>query len=719
MIDSIALDPQSSRRGTLLEFAVEENQSEFVKLLLENNADPDVFTPSKGYRPIHEAAEKGHVECLRLLLSARADVNARSSANGRTALHELLSGWEDTSSYKSAFKELVNHPKIDINIEDDDESTPLEIAACKKLELQVNQLIALGAVITENVREALQDYRPDLLRPDLGFQHFNNNTHVTETELRSELFKAIRNNNPEQCEAILNQASSINITIDLNKTDTDGPTYLQFACEAGFSNVVEFLLNHGARPDVTSITKDKKPIFLACIAGNNKIIQLLLENRASTTDRCPDTEQTVLHEITQRLSRDPNKYFACLQMILAYQNDDFNINAQDHTGNTALNFAVMSGCQEAVLLLLRHGADISIVNVAGVSPLRRIHPKILKAYLDECITSNRKSPTASDFVLSFDYSFLSAPLHSNTYETEAEFEAVVFPEVPKLSRRSEIEILREIASSKRLQPLLRHPIIRSFVSYKWHKISWAFWLNCVLFLIMIVMLTSYVVLLKDVDGKNKNMTSIATDDNKPEMNIYLRVLLNSSIAIFAIGLFCRELFQMSIDFERYLHSFENYVEILLIVSTMMMLATREDIHVAVNFAAIAIILAWLELLLLVGRYPELSTYIAAFVTVSKTFLIMLFGYSLLIVGFALSFYVLNVFDDENDEELTATQGITRSIMKCYVMMTGELDYGDLNFEEKPFVSKGVFLFFVFLVTIILLNLLNALAVSDTQIIKNK
>ncbi|KAK2707550.1 hypothetical protein QYM36_015305 [Artemia franciscana] len=239
-----------------------------------------------------------------------------------------------------------------------------------------------------------QEHTRNLLFLALNLSEITVNSHAKEMFFRSELFSALKNNNPQQCEDILNKATSENITTDLNKSDNNLPTYLQFACEAGLNNVAKFLLDHGARPDVTSIAKPVKPIILACEASNGELIQLLIEYGANISDACSDTQETVLHVIAKRLLTEPEKFFDSLKIILKYQNDNFNINAQDINGDTALNLAAITGYEEAILLLLHNGADIRIANNEGISPLYSIHPSIFKTFFDECITSNQQRPTA-------------------------------------------------------------------------------------------------------------------------------------------------------------------------------------------------------------------------------------------------------------------------------------------------------------------------------------
>jgi hypothetical protein len=52
------------------------------------------------------------------------------------------------------------------------------------------------------------------------------------------------------------------------------------------------------------------------------------------------------------------------------------------------------------------------------------------------------------------------------------------------------------------------------------------------------------------------------------------------------------------------------------------------------------------------------------------------------------------------------------------MLMGEFDISSVPFDLVPGLSYAIFLFFVLLVPLVMVNLLNGLAVSDTQAIKN-
>lgn len=73
---------------------------------------------------------------------------------------------------------------------------------------------------------------------------------------------------------------------------------------------------------------------------------------------------------------------------------------------------------------------------------------------------------------------------------------------------------------------------------------------------------------------------------------------------------------------------------------------------------------------------------------------------------------------DEDDEFNKFSNIGVAIMKTVVMSTGEFDVASINFKLNEF-SYFVFIVYLFIVSIVLLNLLNGLAVSDTQAIKSK
>lgn len=179
--------------------------------------------------------------------------------------------------------------------------------------------------------------------------------------------------------------------------------------------------------------------------------------------------------------------------------------------------------------------------------------------------------------------------------------------------------------------------------------------------------------------------------------------------------------------------------------------------------SIAILFSWIQMMLLVGRFPTWGHYALMFSTVLKNvskvrscdylrpviiihffnlyFPQVLVAFVWLIVGFALSFSVL--FHGN-----TQFSSSWRAIVKTVVMMMGEYEYNDLfepidDMNKASFVEarnnlsnlvhssdrhspnllsitgRVIFITFVMLASIVLMNLMIGLAVSDIQGLLNE
>ena len=84
----------------------------------------------------------------------------------------------------------------------------------------------------------------------------------------------------------------------------------------------------------------------------------------------------------------------------------------------------------------------------------------------------------------------------------------------------------------------------------------------------------------------------------------------------------------------------------------------------------------------------------------------------------MSFYILLHEDKENvDNEYPFFDKVGLVLIKTFAMFVGELEFSDIPFNS-PF-SYIFFLLFIFLIVVVLMNLLNGLAVSDTGLIREE
>merc|ERR1711997_697195 len=151
-----------------------------------------------------------------------------------------------------------------------------------------------------------------------------------------------------------------------------------------------------------------------------------------------------------------------------------------------------------------------------------------------------------------------------------------------------------------------------------------------------------------------------------------------------------------------------------------------------HLAAIAIVLSWAELITLIGRHPKLlhcNVYVTMFYRVLNSFFFFLLWYSLFIIAFGLGFYIM-LHDDSasnphglQEEDKNALFNRTwLSLVKTSAMFVGELEFSDIPINSATYNGMLAYIFFlsfIFLTTVVLMNLLNGLAVNDTSDIKQK
>ena len=83
------------------------------------------------------------------------------------------------------------------------------------------------------------------------------------------------------------------------------------------------------------------------------------------------------------------------------------------------------------------------------------------------------------------------------------------------------------------------------------------------------------------------------------------------VVFFLVFLILRELLQLGVAPRRYFFSFENWLEMTLIVLTSVLLFLGDycqHIETKRHISAIVIVLSWSELITMVGRHPALTIY---------------------------------------------------------------------------------------------------------------
>lgn len=719
---------------TCLELAVSElNKQEFVKLLLQHEVQVNNVNETHVAAPIHFAVQNGNLEGLTALLEDdRIDVNIKSKGN--TALLMAIKKIEDLdedrdrdiSLYEDMIEALLK-AGCDANAPDLKGITPVYSAAKQGLERVITLILDYSKDPidldtykdrrSKNARYYLKEAFPHLLT------RFDSASEGVEAIDNDKLFHYLSRHDEDSFVRDLAQLVKKNEHRNALAASNGLNTMLQLATDKGLERAVLTLLNSGADPNATCPGNTSRPIALACQNGYCKILKMFIDNEGTLFD--PVNGESLLQS-TVRGMRSYSKntkadFKGCLDLLLKHPKLSINVNHLDTKDNSALHYAARNGDNDTVLDLLRSGACVGLRNKFNEPPLADINAKTLETYLDECLTTNGERPSDDDYEIHVKYSFLVYP--NNSLESEVtkepliqrtnnnlkEFDTILAPET---------DALLYMARNEELRPLLKHPVITSFLYLKWQRISCLFYANITFYSLLWLCLILYIILGYGVEKEQSRSIEA------------LNVATHIGAIIGLVLLMIRELFQLVVSPRRYLQSIENWMEIALIIVTGWIVfydsaaeSTKQQL------SAIAILLSSAELVLLIGQFPALSTNIVMLKTVSWNFFKFLLWYCILIIAFALSFYTLfrkvvepdqkapNPNEHESEEEEDFFTDPAKSLFKTFVMLTGEFDAGSIKFNTFPMTSHIIFLVFVFMIPIVLFNLLNGLAVSDTQEIR--
>ncbi|XP_037294243.1 transient receptor potential channel pyrexia isoform X2 [Manduca sexta] len=563
----------------------------------------------------------------------------------------------------------------------DTKATPLHCAASAKSLACVKVLIAHGA----DVNAGLSDRSP------LHYAVLSDAPEVVKELLEAGACPdtpQVFTETPLHVAASLGSASCTKLLLDAGADvrAAVGPgrsTALHLAAEDGHAECARLLLEHGAHIDWPNF-RGQTPLHLATLAQSLEVVEMLVSKCANVRARDADG-RTPLHGAIVRGAR------ACdvARLLLSAGADP---NAPDNFGYTPLHIAALNEFSACVLLLLDYGGDVTLRTNGGVSALsfivRRV-PDVIPRYLckfDDAVHVSEHELGDVDCELTIDFR----------------------PLVPCLTR-GEAELLLAFVEVGR-KDVLKHPVAETFLFLKWRRIRKFFVLSFIYHALFITLYSLYILQIFLCEDVTCNVPSYL----RPMQ--YLILLLNLCFML-------KEVFQACQDWSAYIRQWENWLQCFIIIGVFLCTIPYWDIDNGVirtdttdwqhDVAAITIFFCWLELMMIIGRFPTFGLYVQMFTTVTVNFATFLLAYSCLLIAFGLAFSIL--FSNYPAFHLPA------GLVKTVIMMSGELEYEDIFYSNSsssqiqyPLTAHGMFLIFVVLVTVILTNLLVGLAVSDIQ-----
>jgi len=731
---------------TLIHMAIEEaiGKDEFVSALIASGAKADLKNTILEAVPFHEAVRNNDPELLKLVLRSVSNVNIQDG-EGSSALHiatESLmeSDEESVDKHIECIGILLQVPGIEINAEDmKGEATPLYYAANAGNEKAVDLLLSFGAdALNNNTGETICD----VIRQNIpNFDPVKFNKTRKGRPIKNILFNII-----ELADNVAGFHMYVSNRPDMDWNADNGQyTLLQYAAEQGRDKIAGFLLDRGAEPGKCGV--NSRPAWvIAAYHGYHKVLKVFFEKlNEDDIKKCIvlsdqyHGQRTILHEIVRKQSPKLNNpktdenmdYAQCLKLLFdekkgarqklsLSKHTERIINFHDAHGETALHYATQQPDQELIKLLLKHGANMGVQNNEGKSPVNRILPDTLKEFLDSCLEPEGII-TDDEFKLTFNYNFLAPPLLDS--EILEDFETKQSLDIEKRETqiaRPETEALWYMSESKQHRPLLKHPLISSFLWMKWQRIRSFYYLGLVFYLLYVFFLTSLILL--DYGGCSIHLAIGGQENCRSDTTTIDTLFLKFTVGIFTVFFFLLEIIQIVVSIKRYFTSPKNFIQIgIIVISTMLVLDSSMEWQEKRHLAALVIVLSWFDFLMYVGLHPSLNTKVFMFCSVVVTFFKFLLWYGFIIIAFALSFYIMFHTDykgGEPNKDYAFFDNIGSCMIKSVAMFVGELEFSDIPFSDNA-ISSILFVAFVFLIVVVLMNLLNGLAVSDIGLIREE
>lgn len=505
------------------------------------------------------------------------------------------------------------------------------------------------------------------------------------------------------------------------------------------------------------------PAFLACTLGHHEVLKVLLNDRSvlfASTKLRRNRGTTLLHQIFYFDLVDADNRRKCFELIIADKRCNSEIiNQADDVKKVPLHYSCKLGCDEISKELLRRGAYIGHECVTNF-----IQKNVLEEFLDDRIKCSGDI-NDKDFEVSIDYRFLSPP-----DKTKLEISAPHFLATNSLLRNF---ILHPVISTfvllkwKKINFIVYINVLIYFgfllllgttvmnffnvfsdygydknyceaVDGKLHKRFIGIGLK---------MFSSYsdnnsTWLIQNLDVINgfysnhsKSTDTVKTLnrtveflENEKFRNNYQQYLHEywplRCIGLFGIVLMTLyEIVQLKMSsWKKYFLKPINWLDIFLIGLSFSVLSGQFIIGYVIKTpegfrkaCSVMILLMGAQSIQLFSKvsFFSLSLHLAILYKVTTTFLKTITPYLIIILAFGMSFYALNFRSKPVNQGVY--DGFANSFLSTISTVRMMLsDFGSVIVQKNEYFKGTLLLGFIFAISIIVFNLLNALAISDTN-----
>ncbi len=463
----------------------------------------------------------------------------------------------------------------------------------------------------------------------------------------------------------------------LNLATPSGQTLLHTSAWYGTTAPLIMLVAQGA--DIRAVNaQGHQPLHLSAFRGHISCLRELIRAGASL-ESTDESGNSPLHAAALAGSAE------CVRELLLY---DVDVNMANDVGGTPLHYcnsaplvaSLMSYGADPNLMLKEKGDDNEECSKSAFDSFLETLPEGCSEILNKYVSSNGRSMGAQDLEFCYEYELFLR-----------EFE--------RRPHLGEIATLLQVVAADQRE-VLKHPVCESFLHMKWDLVKNFFTSYLVFYLMFLIFLTTLVLLqfspvLKDFE--HKDVTSL---------------ILSVATAVCLGLLFLKGLMLALYNVRMYVQSIQNILEVLLILTGIVFLLVLElgdpNGEIRVHVAAVLIFVAWVNFTLLLGNLPSAGIYINMIVRISRDVVKFITLYVSTLIAFGLSLHVLS-------NHLSVFGDPWGSILCTLAMMVGEISFADVftgpNVRHQ-WTTQVLFVLFLLVVSVIMMNLLIGLAISN-------
>uniref|UniRef100_A0A6Q2YNW7 Ion transport domain-containing protein n=1 Tax=Esox lucius TaxID=8010 RepID=A0A6Q2YNW7_ESOLU len=698
------IDQQQVDRSTALHFACTQGATEAVKLMLStySRVDSIINLPDGACQtPLHRSTIFDHTELAEYLIGKGADIDYID----RKGLSPLLlatncGAWRTVS--------LLLSKGANMNIKDKSgrnflHMTILQPKGLRNLPEDVLQLSSVKQLLSSEDSEGCTPLHyacrlgiHESVRNILGL-HVS--LEVKAKDKKSGLHFAAQYGRINTCKRLLENITDSRL---VNEGDERGLTPLHLASGGGHTQVVEMLLRKGAL--FHSDYRGWTCLHHAAAEGFTQTMNIVLAANISLLDQKDEDGCTALHVAARE------GHVAAVKLLLQRGAEiDMNKNkasffheALQHGRSDVINTIIDSDrCSETLMAFSCEAGQR-----APVLDLIDLLPQCYKHLLDRCIRESDDDTKSLDYHIEYNFQWLQAPI---ILKKQAE--------INKSLKVQPLAALNAMVNYHRIE-LLTHPVCQKYLEMKWVAYgSAAHLLNLFIYLLGLLPLTHLIVSLRpSVNYTSPDNTthvrmvpiSFREQDSFLSSCMFMVLIMN----IYSMG---KEIMQMFYQRRNYFKDLSNMQDWFSIIFSLlfvipMFFCTPRSWHWEAG--ALAIIMSWINFLLYLQRFEHFGIYVVMFQEIARTLFKILLVFFFLLLAFALVFYAVML-------NQRAFRRLDLSLIQVFVMMVGELNYQsnilDMYLDNKlpfPFITFYMFLVFVIIMPILLMNMMIGLAVGD-------